>query len=114
MTWLSWCLIALFLLKLTWNMLVPCFLERAARAWKRGDGPPPGGVSMSPIVEMVLLVVAAVWAAFHFQNDRPAVHAASVLGIGVALTGLSYLAAVLLGRHLRRDRRSRSGVGLAE
>jgi len=69
---------------------------------------------MAPIVEMVLLVAAAVWAAFHFQNDRPSVHAASVLGIGAALVALSYLVVVLLGRHLRRNRRSRSGDGPAE
>jgi len=110
LTWFSRLLIALFLLKLTWNMLVPLFLQRAARTALKNRGRPPGGVSMMPIVETALLAAGAITTAIRFRDERPAAHAGDVLAVGIAAIVLSYLIAVLCGRVLRR----RQGLHQAE
>lgn len=114
MTWLSWFLSALLLLKLAWNMLVPFFLERAARSAAPIHGRSIRGVSMMPIVETALLVAIALAAAIRFRNEQPAAHAGGVLAVGIAAIALSYLVAVFWGRYLRRSDRPRQSPSQAE
>jgi hypothetical protein len=51
--WLA--LLALFVLKLLWNVAIPLVMEIAYRRWRNKGGKEPSGVTMMMIIELLLL-----------------------------------------------------------
>ncbi len=102
MAQLSLILLALFCLKLLWNVLTPYVVER-------GLFRSSGSVSMMPIVEVGLWVLMILISVFSHE-DWWLFHTASVFLYGAGAIIASYVLAIMVGRLvLRRKRGDEAG-----
>lgn len=56
--WLA--LLALFAMKLLWNVAIPLMMEISYRKWKNKGEKEPSGVTMMTIIELLLLVALSL------------------------------------------------------
>lgn len=93
--------LAIFLLKLVWNVWVPYVAERRLRRWKDQGGEAPAAISMAPLVEIFLWVLLVIFSLF-IGEDSGLPNTAGVLIYGFLAIVVSYVFAAIVGSFSRR------------